>query len=111
MTQPPTCIPLRVVIVDDEPLAREKLRSLLHRHPEIEIVAECEDGRACVDTIAELAPDLVFLDVQMPERDGFEALTAASEQIGSSRLPAIVFVTAYDDYAIRAFEAGAMEYL
>jgi two-component system LytT family response regulator len=93
--------------VDDEPLARSNLAVLLRLDPEIEIVSECGSG---VDALAEIRsakPDLVFLDVQMPECDGFDVL----ELLGRDLPPAIVFVTAYDQYAVRAFEAGALDYL
>jgi two-component system LytT family response regulator len=95
----------RVVIVDDEPLAREVLRELLAAHPDIEIVAECANGFEAIKAVAELAPDLLLLDVQMPKLDGFDVL----ELVGS-RVPAI-FVTAYDQYAIRAFDVHAVDYL
>jgi two-component system LytT family response regulator len=98
---------IRTLIVDDEPLARSNLAVLLRLDPEIEIVSECGSG---VDALAEIRsakPDLVFLDVQMPECDGFDVL----ELLGRDLPPAIVFVTAYDQYAVRAFEAGALDYL
>ena len=98
---------IRVVIVDDEPLAREGLRMLLARDPEIELVGEAAGGRAAVMAIRRLAPDLVFLDVQMPELSGFEVLA----QLPSDAIPAVVFVTAYDRYALRAFEVHALDYL
>ena len=97
---------LRAVIVDDEELARGFLREMLAAHPEIEIAAECANGFEAVKAIAETAPDLVFLDVQMPKLDGFEVL----ELIGP-RTPAVIFVTAYDQYAMRAFDAHAVDYL
>lgn len=95
----------RAVIVDDEELARLVLRELLGAHPEIEIIAECANGFEAVKSISELKPDLLFLDVQMPKLNGFEVL----ELIGPG--PAVVFVTAYDQYALRAFEAQAVDYL
>jgi two-component system LytT family response regulator len=97
--------PLKAVIVDDEALARGYLREMLGAHPEIEIVAECANGFEAVKAIGETAPDLVFLDVQMPKLDGFEVL----ELIDPG--PAVVFVTAYDEYAMRAFDAHAVDYL
>ncbi|MEN8144467.1 MAG: response regulator [Gemmatimonadota bacterium] len=100
---------IRALIVDDEPLARERVRTLLEGDPDIEIVGECEDGRSAVSTILDLAPDLVFLDVQMPEMDGFQVLRALDSD--RLRLPAVVFVTAYDQYAIRAFDVHAIDYL
>ena len=98
---------IRALVVDDEPLARERLRTLLQGDPDIELVGECEDGLSAVSTILELSPDLVFLDVQMPEMDGFQVLKA----LNSDSLPAVVFVTAYDEYAIRAFDVHAIDYL
>jgi len=97
---------VRAVIVDDEELARGFLREMLAAHSEIEIVAECANGFEAVKAIAEADPDLVFLDVQMPKLDGFEVL----ELIGP-RTPAVIFVTAYDQYAMRAFDAHAVDYL
>lgn len=96
---------VRAAIVDDENLARQVLREYLARHPEIEIVAECANGFEAVKAVAELKPDLVFLDIQMPKLDGFEVL----ELIGPG--PAIIFVTAHDNHAIRAFEVHAVDYL
>jgi two-component system, LytTR family, response regulator len=98
---------IRTVIVDDEPLARSNLVVLLGRHPQIEVVAQCGSGIEALDEIRKSKPDLVFLDVQMPECDGFDVL----EQLGADQPRAIVFVTAYDQYALRAFEAGALDYL
>jgi len=95
----------RAVIVDDEELARQVLREFLTAHPEIEIAAECANGFEAVKSVTELKPDLVFLDVQMPKLDGFEVL----ELIGTNA--AVVFVTAHDNYAIRAFEVHAVDYL
>ena len=95
----------RAVIVDDEELARRVLRELLRAHNEVEVVAECPNGFEAVKVVAELKPDLLFLDVQMPKLDGFEVL----ELIGEGR--AVIFVTAYDQYALRAFEAHAVDYL
>jgi two-component system LytT family response regulator len=97
---------LRTLIVDDEPPARANLRVLLRRDQEVEIVAECSSGAEALTEIQSKKPDLVFLDVQMPECDGFDVL----ELLGG-QLPAIIFVTAYDQYALRAFEAGALDYL
>jgi len=95
------------LVVDDEPLARSNLTVLLLRDPEIEIVGECGSGQEGLEEIRRKKPDLVFLDVQMPECDGFDVL----ELLGNNLPPAIVFVTAYDQYAVRAFEAGALDYL
>jgi two-component system, LytTR family, response regulator len=96
---------IKVVIVDDEPLAREGVRMLLAGDRDVEVVAECGSGRDAVATIKRLRPDLVFLDVQMPEISGFDVLAALDE------LPAVIFVTAYDKYALRAFEVHALDYL
>lgn len=98
---------IRVLIVDDEPLPRERIRTLLAERRDIEIVGECGDGQEAVDIILAARPDLVFLDIQMPELDGFEVIQAISDE----DLPAIVFVTAFDEYAIRAFEVNAIDYL
>ena len=98
---------IRSLIVDDEPLSRERIRMLLADHPQVEIIGECADGRAAVAAIREQAPDLVFLDVQMPELDGFEVLA----ELRDTRLPQIIFVTAFDAYAIRAFEVNAVDYV
>ena len=96
---------LRAVIVDDEDLARAYIQELLRAHPEIEVAAECANGFEAVKAVAEMSPDLLFLDVQMPKLDGFEVL----ELIDPG--PAVVFTTAYDQYAMRAFEAHAVDYL
>jgi two-component system, LytTR family, response regulator len=98
---------LRALIVDDEPLARAHLRKLIAADPEVEVVGECGNGRDAVAAILERTPDLVFLDIQMPELDGFEVV----RQVGASRMPAVVFVTAYNEYALRAFEVYALAYL
>jgi two-component system LytT family response regulator len=98
---------IRVLIVDDEPVARTRIRRLLRGTPDVEIVGECEDGRSAVESIQQLRPDVVFLDIQMPEMDGFDTLAAVPE----SAQPLVVFVTAYDEYALRAFEVHAFDYL
>jgi len=98
---------IRTVIVDDEELARERIQSLLGAQPDVEIVGVCADGPTAVETIDRTQPDLVFLDVQMPGMDGFEVLDA----VDSSRMPAVVFVTAYDGHALRAFEIHALDFL
>jgi two-component system, LytTR family, response regulator len=98
---------IRAVVVDDEPLARSSLKLLLRRDPEVELVGECKSGMEALAEIRRKKPELVFLDVQMPECDGFDVL----EQLGSEMPRALVFVTAYDQYALRAFEAGALDYL
>ncbi|MFL5537814.1 MAG: LytR/AlgR family response regulator transcription factor [Longimicrobiaceae bacterium] len=99
--------PLRVVVVDDEPLARSGMCGLLARDPELSVVAQCADGAEAVAAIAGLRPDLVLLDVQMPEMDGFEVLRA----VGPARMPVVVFVTAFDRFALRAFDVAAVDYL
>jgi two-component system LytT family response regulator len=98
---------IKVLVVDDEFLGRERIRSLLSEHADIKIVGECVNGREAVEAIQNLKPDLVFLDVQMPKIDGFEVV----EIIGTENMPAVIFVTAYDEYAIRAFEINAVDYL
>jgi two-component system LytT family response regulator len=99
--------PIRTFIVDDEPLAREGIRLLLQGDPEIEVVGEAGAGREAVLQIQQLHPDLVFLDVQMPEMTGFQVLSA----LDPSTVPAVIFVTAYDRYALQAFEVHALDYL
>ena len=98
---------MRVLIVDDEPIARRGVRLQLEGERDVEVVGECANGLEAVTAIQERAPDLVFLDVQMPEMDGFEVI----EAVGVERMPAVVFVTAYDTYAIRAFDVHAVDYL
>jgi two-component system LytT family response regulator len=98
---------IRTLIVDDEPLARRRVRRLLSRDAEVEIVGDCANGYEAIAAINEYSPDLIFLDVQMPEIDGFKVL----ERRGSGRTPLVVFVTAYDSYALRAFEVSAVDYL
>ena len=98
---------IRTLIVDDEPLARTNVRVLLLRHPHIEIAGEPESGLEAIEAIRRTKPHLVFLDVQMPECDGFDVL----EMLGGNVPPAVIFVTTYDHYALRAFEAGALDYL
>jgi two-component system LytT family response regulator len=98
---------IRAMIVDDEQLARSNIALLLRLHPEIEIVSQCASGMEALAGIRQERPDLVFLDVEMPECDGFDVL----EMLGGDLPPAVIFVTAYDKYALRAFEAGALDYL
>jgi two-component system, LytTR family, response regulator len=98
---------MRVLIADDEELARTGIRQLLATRPGTEVVAECANGIETVAAIAEHSPDLVFLDVQMPGFDGFEVI----EQIGGDAMPPVIFVTAYDAHALRAFETYAVDYL
>jgi two-component system, LytTR family, response regulator len=100
-------MPFRTLIVDDEPLAREGLRMLLALDPEVSAIEEAKDGREAVASIRNTRPDLVFLDVQMPEMNGF----AVMQEVGMERMPAVVFVTAHDRYAIEAFEINAIDYL
>ncbi len=97
--------PLRAIVVDDEPAARALLCEYLAAHPEIAVAAECADGFAAVKAIADLAPDLVFLDVQMPKLSGFEVLELLEAP------PAVVFITAYEEHALKAFEVHAVDYL
>jgi two-component system, LytTR family, response regulator len=99
--------PIRVLVVDDELLARRNLTVLLGGDPDIAFVAECGSGLEAIGEIRKSKPDLVFLDVQMPECGGFDVL----ELLGGEVPPAIIFVTAYDEYALRAFDAGALDYL
>lgn len=98
---------IRAVIVDDEGLARDTLQLLLDSHDDIEVVAICENGEEAVKAIGTTQPDLVFLDIQMPVMNGFEVI----ESIGPANMPVVIFVTAYDQYALRAFEAQALDYL
>jgi two-component system, LytTR family, response regulator len=98
---------LKVLIVDDEPLAREGLKLLLGRQPGVDAIAEARNGREAIALIRERQPDLVLLDVQMPRMDGFAVVHA----VGPERMPAVIFVTAHDQYAIRAFEIAALDYL
>jgi two-component system LytT family response regulator len=96
-----------VLIVDDEPIARRGIRQQLKGEADLEVIGEYGDGAAAVDAITELAPDLVFLDIQMPEVGGFDVV----EAIGVARMPAVVFVTAYDEHALRAFDVHAVDYV
>lgn len=98
---------IRALIVDDEPWARRRIATLLAAEPDLEVVGECEDGAEAIAKINELAPDLVFLDVQMPEISGFDVI----EAIGPECMPRVIFATAYESYALRAFEAQALDYL
>lgn len=98
--------PIRCLIVDDEPHARQALQNALARHPEVEVIGLCENGLQAVKAINEQHPQLLFLDVQMPKLDGFDVLELVQEQI-----PFVIFVTAYDQYAVQAFEANAIDYL
>jgi two-component system LytT family response regulator len=102
---------IKTLIVDDEPLSRERIRSLLEPQPDVEIVGEFGDGRQALSALQSVRPDLLFLDVQMPDLDGFGLLEAMHSVNDSGRLPVVVFVTAYDQYALRAFEVHALDYL
>ncbi len=98
---------IRTVVADDEPLARERIVTLLQGEPDIEVVAECPDGNRTIAAIHHLSPDLLFLDVQMPGASGFDVVQAVKPE----RMPIVVFVTAYDKYALRAFDVHALDYL
>jgi two-component system LytT family response regulator len=98
---------IRILIVDDEPLARERIRTLLEDEPDIELLGECDNGAAAVQSIQQQKPDLVFLDVQMPEMGGFDVI----DQIKGPPMPAVIFVTAHDQFALKAFEVHALDYL
>jgi len=99
--------PIRVLVVDDEPIARRGIRQLLAAHDDVEVVGEAPNGNEAVRLLRALAPDLLIIDVQMPGLDGFAVL----RQIEPEKLPAVIFVTAYDSFAVRAFEARALDYL
>src|SRR6185369_3016197 len=94
---------IRVLIVDDEPLARRRIKSLLAHDSNVDVIGECSDGYKAVSSIGELSPDLVFLDIQMPAMDGFDVIRT----IGPEHMPTVIFVTAYDQYALKAFEVNA----
>jgi two-component system LytT family response regulator len=98
---------VRTVIADDERLARQKLLILLDSEPQVKVVAECQDGRQTVSAIRSLQPDMLLLDIQMPDLDGFQVLS----EIPPEEMPVVIFTSAYDQYAIRAFEANALDYL
>lgn len=98
---------IRVLIVDDEPIARRGIRQQLRGEADLAVIGESGDGAAAINAITELAPDLVFLDIQMPEVGGFDVI----EAIGVARMPAVVFVTAYDEHALRAFDVHAVDYV
>ncbi len=98
---------VRVLLVDDEPLARAHLRSLLEARSDVTVIGECGDGASAIDRIRAESPELVLLDVQMPERDGFSVV----REIGPDRMPAVIFVTAFDQHALAAFEVHAIDYI
>ena len=102
-----TTAALRALVVDDEALARERLRTLLAAHPDVRVVRECASGGEAVKAIAAEEPDLVFLDVQMPGGTGFDVVA----EVGPERMPAVIFATAYDEFALQAFDANAVDYL
>ena len=107
MNARPAPLKIRTLVVDDEPLARANVTALLRGDPEIDMVGECGSGKEALAQIRGRRPELVFLDIQMPECDGFDVV----EQLSRDRMPAFVFITAYDQYALKAFEAGALDYL
>jgi len=102
---------IRTLLVDDEALARRGVRQLLAAHADVEIVGECRDGQSAIAALEGLAPDLVFLDIQMPECDGFTALRTWAETHGGAALPLTVFLTAYEEFALDAFDVEAVDYL
>jgi two-component system LytT family response regulator len=107
MTKEKKAMKIRTLIADDEPAARDSIQILISKRSDIEIVGICKDGKETAETILDLKPDLVFLDIQMPAMDGFEILEAIKDDL----LPVIVFVTAFDQYALKAFEMSAVDYL
>lgn len=98
---------IRALIVDDEPFAREGIRLHLERHPDVEVVGEAGDGKRAAEAIRTLDPDVVFLDIEMPAMDGFQVI----EAVGVDAMPPVIFITAYDEFALRAFEAHALDYV
>src|SRR5213075_1621752 len=104
---------MKIIIVDDEPLARSMVKEYLQTHPELEITAECNDGFEGIKAIQQHQPDLIFLDIQMPKITGFEMLELLEQPRVEPRmeLPAVIFTTAFDEYALRAFETHAVDYL
>ena len=102
-----TDVPVKVLIVDDEPLARRHLRTILAADPDVVVAGEAANGREAIQMIAKLAPDLVLLDIQMPELDGFSVVA----QLDPQHMPMIVFVTAHDSYALKAFDVHAVDYV
>lgn len=106
-TKQQTLKPFRVIVVDDEPLARRLIIASLAEYSEFEVIAECGNGRQAVDAVNELSPDLMFLDIQMPGLGGFDVIRS----VGPDNMPAVIFVTAFDAFAIDAFDANAIDYL
>ena len=98
---------IKVLVVDDEPLARERLTTLLSQEPDVELVTPARDGEEAITSIHDDSPDLVFLDVQMPQMNGFDVI----EAVGSDKMPLVIFVTAYDQHALKAFQVRALDYL
>ncbi|HEX2616725.1 MAG TPA: response regulator, partial [Flavobacteriales bacterium] len=98
---------IRAIVVDDEPAARTRIARLLSQDPEIELIAECRNGNEAIEAVGKHRPDLMFLDVQMPQVNGFEVVA----RIGRERMPFVVFVTAHDQYALKAFDVNAVDYL
>jgi len=98
---------IRAAIVDDEPLARRRIRNLLTGERDVEVIAECANGKEAIESLEAASPDVLFLDIQMPEIDGFDVLRA----LGVGHVPVVIFVTAHDQFALRAFEAHALDYL
>lgn len=98
---------MKVLVADDEPLARERLTSLLAAEPDVDVVAQARDGEEAVTSIHDHPPDLVFLDIQMPQMSGFEVI----EAVGTEQMPPVIFVTAYDQHALQAFQVRALDYL
>src|SRR5436190_9384588 len=107
MTETQTHTPVRALIVDDEPLARAHLRTLLRDGGDVDVIGESGDGRSAIDQIRRLTPDMVLLDIQMPELDGLDVI----HKDGPSKMPAVVYVTAYDEHALAAFEVHAFDYI
>ena len=103
--------PRTVLIVDDEPLARDRLRDLLERRDDVTVVGASASGEAAVRDVARLRPEIVLLDVQMPGMDGFDVVEALADTVDDARMPFIIFVTAHEEYAVRAFEVSAIDYL
>jgi two-component system LytT family response regulator len=100
-------MPIRVLVTDDEPIARRRIRRFLRAENNVDVIGECANGREAIDMIRQTNPDLVFLDVQMPDVDGFGVVS----ELGPEQMPAVIFVTAYDEYALKAFEVNATDYL
>src|SRR5690349_14853721 len=102
-----SAVRIKALIVDDEPLARDRIREMLKEHPEVEVTGEARNGQEAIDFVTNHHPDLVFLDVQMPDLDGFDVL----QNLDVARFPLVIFVTAYDQHALRAFDVHAVDYL